>query len=619
MSSITKPLMLDETGKAIVEALTQQNMTQQRINEINTAADTVKQEIENKKTDSVSAVESKATECVNAITQKGDETLKSIPEDYTNLSSDVGSLKDDLVKHNAEIYKRTNNLANPSEFADGYISAAGTISPNTSYAVTGYIAVNSGDVLQYTPSRAILGFDSSKSAVSSTYDQTARKSTYTVPDGVAYVRIAMYVADTDKYMVNKGDVLLSYVPYEISRIGEIENSVTSLTTDVDNCQTSVDMLSKKFYDNTNLANPSEFDDGVLTSLNTIQANANYFTTGYIRLDENDKIAVNYIARKIVAVSLDKSTVVSYVDQNTNQFTATEDCYVRLSIYIAGNTSKKNTLMVNYGDSAMDYIPYRNPIDYEIARPQIVISASDGIQSFYDKMELAFATKNCDVHIGKGDYVYTNELIDTIRSRGYRGIRIGNGCHYYFEAGAKLYCEYTGTNVSDIANMFSPLDSNNIGSDWYMENLHLFAKNILYALHDEAGGSETPYSHIYKNCYLELDNTSIPDSTTYINKALGGGLGKYAYIDIDGCVFSANNPYYQDGYNNDASYHGANQQSTYFVDICVKNSWFRNNFRMSNNAENTDVHANLLFSGNSTRVSIVHPFDNAKVFCNEIRE
>ena len=96
MSSITKPLMLDETGKAIVEALTQQDMTQQRISEINTAAGTAKQEIENKKTDSVSAVENKTTECINAITQKGAETLESIPEDYTTLSSDVGSLKGDI-------------------------------------------------------------------------------------------------------------------------------------------------------------------------------------------------------------------------------------------------------------------------------------------------------------------------------------------------------------------------------------------------------------------------------------------------------------------------------------------------------------------------------------------
>ena len=41
MSSVTKPLMLDDTAKQIVEALTQREMTQTRIREINEAADAV--------------------------------------------------------------------------------------------------------------------------------------------------------------------------------------------------------------------------------------------------------------------------------------------------------------------------------------------------------------------------------------------------------------------------------------------------------------------------------------------------------------------------------------------------------------------------------------------------
>lgn len=48
MSEIIKPLMLDETGRAIVEALTQQEMTQTRIAEINAAAETAKAGIEAK-------------------------------------------------------------------------------------------------------------------------------------------------------------------------------------------------------------------------------------------------------------------------------------------------------------------------------------------------------------------------------------------------------------------------------------------------------------------------------------------------------------------------------------------------------------------------------------------
>lgn len=76
MRDIIKPLMLDETGKAIVEALTQQEITQTRIAEINAAA-------ENSKT---------------AIKQKTDEQLAKIPE-VTELAEHVSSLKGELESY----------------------------------------------------------------------------------------------------------------------------------------------------------------------------------------------------------------------------------------------------------------------------------------------------------------------------------------------------------------------------------------------------------------------------------------------------------------------------------------------------------------------------------------
>lgn len=78
MSEIIKPLMLDETGKAIAEALTQQNMTQNRIAEINAAADAAKAGIQ----------------------EKTDEQVARIPE-VTALAEDVSQLNGDLDKLNA--------------------------------------------------------------------------------------------------------------------------------------------------------------------------------------------------------------------------------------------------------------------------------------------------------------------------------------------------------------------------------------------------------------------------------------------------------------------------------------------------------------------------------------
>ena len=94
MSEILKPLMTDETGRAIVEALTQQDMTQTRIEEINTASDTVKREITELTNTSKQSIETKTN-----------EQLARIPE-VTELSGDVGQLKSDLK----DLDKAINNI-----------------------------------------------------------------------------------------------------------------------------------------------------------------------------------------------------------------------------------------------------------------------------------------------------------------------------------------------------------------------------------------------------------------------------------------------------------------------------------------------------------------------------
>lgn len=67
MSEITKPIMLDETGKEIVAAILSTDVAQKRIAEINTAAEAAKADV-----------------------------LASIPEDYTNLVEEVSQLSEEI-------------------------------------------------------------------------------------------------------------------------------------------------------------------------------------------------------------------------------------------------------------------------------------------------------------------------------------------------------------------------------------------------------------------------------------------------------------------------------------------------------------------------------------------
>ena len=74
MSEITKPIMLDETGKQIVEALTQADMTKKRIAEINAAADAAKTAIETKTNEQSNRIPE-----VNAIDTRLTEYIKGAP------------------------------------------------------------------------------------------------------------------------------------------------------------------------------------------------------------------------------------------------------------------------------------------------------------------------------------------------------------------------------------------------------------------------------------------------------------------------------------------------------------------------------------------------------------
>lgn len=252
-----------------------------------------------------------------------------------------------------------------------------------------------------------------------------------------------------------------------------------------------------------------------------------------------------------------------------------------------------------------------------SRPVIDIKAADGIDSYYQKMLDAFTVGNCDVYIGTGTYTYTNALIEQIRAANKRGVPIGNGCRYFF-AGAKIICEYTGSNAADVVEYFSPLDSQNVGGDYEIYNLDLVAKNVCYALHDEANGADTFCKHMYKDCYLELDNTALGvEGGNSISKALGGGLGKFEEVIIENCVFKATNPAITSSVQDDASYHSASRSPVTDAKIVVSGCWFQNRFRTSDltNVTTEAPYPRIIFTGNSSGVNVNIPLTWTKYAWN----
>lgn len=321
--------------------------------------------------------------------------------------------------------------------------------------------------------------------------------------------------------------------------------------------------------------------------------------------------------------------------NCNYFVAPIDGYVRLTTTVLnGNIWMCAIKELTDDTSGVDitkpnvYFPTIEPrsnadVRYLMSRsrPIINIKASDGIDSYYQKMLDAFTVGNCDVYIGKGNYTYTNALIEQIRAANKRGVPIGNGCRYFFETGARLYCEYTGANASDVVGFFSPLDSQNVGGDFEIYNLDLIAKNTCYALHDEADGSNAFCKHVYKDCYLELDNTALGvEGGNPLSKALGGGLGQYEEVIIENCVFKATNPARTSTYQDDASYHGANGSTFTDAKLVVSECYFENRFRTSDLPANVEApYPRIIYTGNSSGITANFPSTwTAKAWNNETR-
>ena len=143
------------------------------------------------------------------------KTVLYVGDCNTTVKSDIDNLQQ--ATSGLPDYEYTSqNLLNPANAEAGYIALAGNIGGATSgtyWHYNDYIAVSQGDKLNFNHSvKYVTAYNSSK--VANSANGAENVSSYTVPSGVAYVRISVlaeYI--NDNMMANKGDSILPYVPY----------------------------------------------------------------------------------------------------------------------------------------------------------------------------------------------------------------------------------------------------------------------------------------------------------------------------------------------------------------------------------------------------------------------
>ena len=131
----------------------------------------------------------------------------------------------------------------------------------------------------------------------------------------------------------------------------------------------------------------------------------------------------------------------------------------------------------------------------------------------------------------GDEWETNITEDSLLTKG---IPLSN-MDIVFQTGAKVECNYTGSNA-DFITYFSPFDLSS-GTDVTVTGLHLECGNVRYGIHDDVSGKTSACIHTFKECYVrKTDNNSVWEQPY----CLAGGLGSHSKHILIDCDFACDN-------------------------------------------------------------------------------
>lgn len=288
----------------------------------------------------------------------------------------ISEVKEDL---NAK-FVNGKNLINPSDVSTGTLISAndGRTEPNASYNSCGYIPIASGQSVTISPNcRKFIAFDSSKTAIASTYINKGVSTTYTFTASVdGYVRIS-YLAANATEQIEYGTEATAYEPYSVSIANGIElsneqktyieNSIAGATgpieTDISNIKESfeeeksdkvVSITVTKTDDNTGYINQNGAIDPSATG---------YFYTDYIPVTDGDLITsqtvggtatpLRYIASYDSNKAIDKTKGWNNSGQSFDAFVVPSGiAYIRATFYVSRQSTQ--ILIVTTPDGISTY-------------------------------------------------------------------------------------------------------------------------------------------------------------------------------------------------------------------------------------------------------------------------
>lgn len=276
-------------------------------------------------------------------------------------------------------------------------------------------------------------------------------------------------------------------------------------------------------------------------------------------------------------------------QNDSYFTVEIQAYgntvykTSTALLIKGNSSQT----ISIGNISVQYIFVKNinnNTDFslfvfeKLCREIVCCGQKRKFTKFIDALSYANETGDCDVYVDAGEYDLISEIGESnlptyiFDNTSGHGPYIGNGTRLFMAAGAKVICNYTG-NDRTVHRDFSILNVCYFQGkgDFKIYGGEFIGSNIRYVVHDEATGI-SQYSHEYHDCKMTLDNTKNVDWDA--KQCIGGGLGQYGTIIIDGGIYNSVN-IDADNDKGTITYHNpaSGTSATFKNNVLIKNAYF----------------------------------------------
>jgi len=297
-----------------------------------------------------------------------------------------------IIPEKLQFIGKSKNLANPSTFTDNFfLENDNTAIANSSYGYTDYIPVTAG--LAYSGSDGVNGmrktcyYNASKQLVAG--GSTNAITTFTVPSGVAFVRVTYYTIRKTSFQFEQASTPTSFVQYnyllnvvKIDAKDVIESSLKRMISDAD-YQSFINKVNKS--DIGYIEGKNKYDGGyVVDSLVINTTGAFTFASGFVRTTSQAVLpnqqytlsGINYITFNSIAIRFEDSNnnLISYISNAQGgvtgypvTFTTPSNCaYVVFTIRHSSNSGVAistviSTIQLEKGAIVTSYVPYTSAI------------------------------------------------------------------------------------------------------------------------------------------------------------------------------------------------------------------------------------------------------------------